>query len=264
MNQNGNSQRQNDDHSSSVVYRYPTVFSNYPQIAAAESTRHGGVSTVPFESLNLGLHTADDPLAVAENRKRFFAALGFTPLQVAVSHQVHGAKILRVEEPGFHEGYDALMTDKPQILLAVTIADCTPILVFDPVQHAVAAIHAGWKGTAAKIVCKTLEAMQRTYGTKMADCFAYVGTCIDYCDFEVDADVADHFDPEHKRWNEVKQKYFVDLKAANQTQLLDGGLSSDHIQISPFSTIGHNQDYFSHRLEKGKTGRMLATIGLRF
>ena len=134
--------------------RYPSIFSNYPQVAAAESTRHGGVSKAPFQSLNLGLHTKDDPTAVTENRKRFFAACGFTPQQVAASHQVHGSKVLQVEVPVSEEGYDALITNKKQILLTVTIADCTPILLFDPIHQAIAAVHAGWKGTAARIVQK--------------------------------------------------------------------------------------------------------------
>lgn len=246
-----------------VLLRYPTIFASYARVAAAESTRHGGVSQAPFASLNLGLHTADALEAVAENRRRFFAACGFAPDRTAGSHQVHGAEVLRVEEPGYHHGYDALITNRPHLLITVTVADCTPVLIYDPVQEAVAAVHAGWKGTIAGIVRKTLIEMQQAYGTQASDCLAYIGTCIDHCDFAVDADVADHFGAAHKSWDAEKGKFFVHLKAANRDLLLAAGMLPERIQVSPFSTFTHHQDYFSHRYEKGNTGRLLAAIGLR-
>lgn len=247
----------------SLHLRYPGIFSSFPEIAAYESTRHGGVSRAPYHSLNLGLHTSDDEQAVRENRRRFFAACGFHPQQTAGSHQVHGDAILKVEQAGYFAGYDALITSVPGILLTVTIADCTPLLLFDPVRKAIAAIHAGWKGTAAGIAAKTLAEMQKHYGTHPQDCLAYIGTCIDYCDFEVDADVADHFHKDHKKWDAELGKFFVDLKAANRVQLLQAGMQKDCISQSPYSTVTHHHDYFSHRYEGGTTGRMLVAIGLR-
>jgi YfiH family protein len=250
-------------HSEPLQLRYPSIFSGFPQLAAAESTRHGGVSEAPFDRLNLGLHTDDLPRAVAENRRRFFAACGFTPKQTAGSHQIHGAAVLEVTQAGYFAGYDALITRRPKILLTVTIADCTPVLLFDPVQNAVAAIHAGWKGTAAGIVAHTLLAMQKAFQTQPSDCLAYIGTCIDHCDFEVDADVGDHFEEVHKEWNEAAGKFLIDLKGSNRDQLIAAGIRADRIQRSPYSTVSYPSDYFSHRREKGKTGRMLAAIGLR-
>jgi hypothetical protein len=249
--------------SASLSLRYPSIFAAYPFLSAAESTRYGGVSEPPFQSLNLGLHTEDKPEAVRENRRRFLAACGFRPDQTAGSHQVHGAEVLWVQEAGYFSGYDALITTQPGLLLTVTVADCTPVLIFDPVNKAVAAIHAGWKGTVARIVQRTLQAMQENFGTAPSDCLAYIGTCIDYCDFEVDADVADHFENSHKYWDETKGKFLVDLKTANQSQLLHTGLVANKVQVSTFSTFTHHQHFFSHRYEKGKTGRMLAAIGLR-
>jgi len=242
---------------------YPSIFAGHPRLAAAESTRKGGVSKPPYDSLNLGIHTADRPGAIAENRRRFFAACGFSPDQTAGSHQRHGSEILLVEQPGYVEGYDALISNQPGILLTVTIADCTPILLFDPVTEAFAAIHAGWKGTAAGIAGKTLKALEKHFATKPSDCLAYIGTCIDHCDFEVDADVADHFTISHKKWEAGKNKFFVDLKAANKDELQRAGIPDQNIQVSPHSTYTRHQDYFSHRFEKGTTGRMLAAIGLR-
>lgn len=244
--------------------RHPAIFSAHPQLVAVESTRHGGVSQAPYHSLNLGLHTGDNSEAVTENRRRFFAACGFTPEQTAGSYQIHGDAIFEVNKPGYFNGYDALITQQSSLLLTVTVADCTPILLFDPAQKAVAAIHAGWKGTVAGIVGSTLQAMQNAFGTPAVDCLAYIGTCIDNCDFEVDADVADHFDALHKTWDPDRSKFLVDLKTSNRDQLLAAGVRKAHIEISPFSTVTQHQDYFSHRREKGKTGRMLAAIGLRF
>ena len=211
--------------------------------------------------MNVGLSTEDDPEAVEENRQIFFRNLGIQPQQVASAYQVHGDAILKVELPLRAEGYDALITNLPNVFLTVTIADCTPILIADPHTRAVAAIHAGWRGTAAGIVRKTINSLQQEYGVQPEHCFAYVGTCIDECSFEVNADVADHFESTHKRWDERSQKYFVDLKAANKAQLLNTGIPAHQIGVSPYSTVLHHADFFSYRKEKGITGRMLNVIG---
>jgi YfiH family protein len=238
----------------------PNIFKDYPELVAAQSTRHGGVSPYPFTSLNLGLHTNDDPANVLENRRKFFSKLGVDPSSVAHSHQVHGDQILVIEQAGAYQGYDALITNLPNIFCCVTIADCTPILVYDPKHRAVAAIHAGWRGTAQKIVHKTLARMQEVFETQGKDCCAYIGTCIAECSYEVGAEVAEHFDNRHKRFDTNRNKFFVDLKSANKTQLLAAGLQENQIEVSPHCTFVQNDQYFSHRKEKGKTGRMLAGI----
>ena len=243
-----------------MLYR-PAIFTPFPGLVAAQSQRHGGVSVAPYASLNLGKSTADDPAAVAENRQRFCKALGFQTSQLALSKQVHEDRIQVVDAPGQSEGFDALVTNQPGILLGVSVADCTPILVFDRKNQAVAAIHAGWKGTVAQIVAKTLTVMNEYFGTVGTDCFAYVGACIDECSFEVGEEVAAVFALDFKRFDADKGKFFVDLKKANQQQLLDFGVPTRQIEISPYSTVLHNADYFSHRKEKGLTGRMLAVVG---
>jgi polyphenol oxidase len=245
----------------SPMFRSPAIFSAFPGIVAAESTRHGGVSKAPYHSLNLGGSTQDLPENVLENNHRFFGALNVPFENVAKSHQVHGSDILVVTEPGRFEGYDALITNLAGVQLAVTVADCTPILIYDPVTGAVAAIHAGWRGTVSEIVYKTVRLMQKDYGTEPADCVAYVGTCIDECSFEVGEDVSKHFHPAYKRWDDERAKFFVDLKKSNHDLLLRAGLLPANIEISDYSTVLHNEDYFSYRRENGITGRMLATIG---
>ncbi len=240
----------------------PKIF-NAAKIITAQSTREGGVSPEPFCSLNLGLSVNDDEKNVIKNRELFFGSLGIDIQQISRSHQVHGNKVLLVNEPITTEGYDALITNKPNNFLVVSIADCTPILIHDEKQNVVAAIHAGWRGTASNIVSNTLLEMQKNYGIKGEDCKAFIGACISYSNFEVGEEVATHFSDELKRFDTQKQKWFVDLKAANKKQLTEFGILPNNIEISNYCTITNNNLFFSHRLEKGKTGRMMAVIGMR-
>ena len=244
------------------MYRRPSIFEPFSDLIVAESTRHGGVSPAPYASLNLGKSTDDAPENVAENRRRFCAGLGFLPEQLAWSKQVHGAEILLTTTPGGAEGYDALVGRTPGVVLAVSVADCTPVLVYDARQRAVAAIHAGWRGAAAGIIEKVLHGMQESFGTQGADCYAYIGTCIDECSFEVGPEVGVQFEKRFKRLDPGSGKYFVDLKNACAAQLHAFGIPMAQIEVSPYSTVLHNADYFSHRLEQGVTGRMMAVIGV--
>ena len=246
-----------------ISYRVPTVFSTFPDLIAAESTRHGGISPTPFASLNLGINTPDAQANVDENRRRFFEAIGASSAQFASSLQVHGVEILYTTEPGRYDGYDALITNQPDLLVGVTVADCVPILIYDHEHQAVAAIHAGWRGTVGGIVAKTLAAMQQRFGTLAVQCYAYVGTCIDECSFEVGPDVAEQFAENFKKPIPGSEKSYVDLKVANAQFLKDFGVPDAQISLSPFSTVANNDDYFSYRAEQGQTGRMLAVIGIK-
>lgn len=252
----------------SHLYRTPAVFSHFPKLIAAESTRHGGVSEAPFGSLNLGINTTDNSENVAENRRRFFDAIGADNYSFASSYQVHGTDVLHATEAGRFDGYDALITSQPGLLIGVTVADCVPILIYDQAHQAVAAIHAGWRGTVGGIVTKTLALMQQQFGTVAGACYAYVGTCIDECSFEVGPEVAEQFASAYIQTNSGTGKAYVDLKGANAARLIDFGIPSKQIEISPFSTVLNNDTYFSYRaavsrVENGQTGRMLAVIGLQ-
>lgn len=244
-------------------YIQPTVFQSFPNIAAAETTRHQGVSLPPFDSLNMGNYTDDNPAHITENRRLVLSDLGFSMENFCFAKQTHSDCIYLATRGGKIEGYDAIISNTKGLIIGVTVADCTPILLYDAKNQAIAAIHAGWKGTAAEIVRKTLAAMQTHFGTTAKDCYAYIGTCIAACDFEVGDEVAAQFDTPYKQYNITKQKYYIDLKKANQQQLLDFGIVPSHIQVSPHSTFSNTKDYFSHRAEKGITGRMMALIGLK-
>jgi polyphenol oxidase len=239
----------------------PNIFSAFPNLIAGQSKRTGGVSKGDFNSLNLGLNTEDAEEYVEQNRKLFFSSLGINESNLASSHQVHGNEILIAHQAQRATGYDAIITNKANLFVAVTIADCTPVLIYDKHTHVVAAIHAGWRGTASKIVERTLNEMQKNFGTNAVDCFAYIGTCISKNAFEVGNEVAEQFDNAFVQFNETKQKHYVDLKAANLQQLQGFGVPLTQIEVAETCTVINNDSYFSYRKENGKTGRMLAVIG---
>ena len=234
----------------------PSIFKHIPQLVAGVSTRHGGKSIQAYQTLNLGLHTDDHPDMVQQNLSLFCADLGISTDTLARSYQIHGDVIWETKEPGYTSGYDAIIAHAPGIFAGVGIADCCPILLADPVRKTTAAIHAGWKGTVAQIVSKTASAMI-LQGSHPADILAYIGPCISLAHFEVGDEVAEQFEFKEKRG----ARWHVDLKASNEAQLRNAGISQ--IEISEFCTIENNDLFFSHRKEKGVTGRMLAIIGFR-
>lgn len=178
----------------------------------------------------------------------------------ASSKQVHGNKVLRVNESVFAEGYDALISNKKNVFVSVSTADCVPVLIYDTCNNAVAAIHAGWRGTCAKIVNETLIAMNNNFGTKGSDCLAFIGACISEKVFEVGEDVACFFEDDVKQWNILKKKFLIDLKKENKKQLMLFGVKENNIEVSEYCTFLNNDLFYSYRKENGKTGRMFSAI----
>ncbi len=216
-----------------------------------------------FASLNLGLSSGDLPDRVLKNRELLCKAIGIEPKQVVRSNQVHGDAVLIAECGGTYDAYDAHITNRAGVFLTVSIADCTPILIYDAAHHAVAAVHAGWRGTAKSVLYKTLLKMNETFGTKGEACFAFIGACISGEHYEVGEEVATHFPTEVKRYDESKGKFLLDLKAANRTQLEAFGVPTAQIEVSPHCTYEEHDRFFSFRRSKGRTGRMFALIGLK-
>lgn len=237
----------------------PSIFQSIPGLVAGVSTRHGGLSEAPYSSLNLGIHTDDSSEIIEQNLALFCTDLGISPADLARSYQVHGDKIWVTGRAGYQSGFDALVSVQPGVFAGVGIADCTPILLADPVTRVCAAIHAGWKGTVAQIVYKTATRMIENRGSNPADILAYVGPCISYPHFEVGEEVAAQFPEDFKTAKGLK--WHVDLKAANAAQLRSLGI--EQIEIDSACTVENNADFFSHRTEKGVTGRMLALIGFQ-
>lgn len=235
------------------------LFSGFPQLLFGMSTAGGGVSRGTF-GLNLSFHVEDDPDHVRENRRLFFAALGIPEEKIAFTRQQHTTEILTVSTPGQNETCDALVTARTGIYLSISVADCTPVMLFDPVRNIVAGIHAGWRGTAGRIVEKTIERMKQGHGTHPGDLIAFIGPSAGKCCYEVGDEVAAQF-PEPCSVPAGNGKYFLDVKQANLLQLLENGVRNSNIEVNKDCSI-HNPVYHSYRRDGKWSGRMFAVIGL--
>ncbi len=232
------------------------------RVVAGFSTRHGGVSEAPFDSLNLGLSTNDDEEHVLTNRRRLFGSVGFTLDDLAIAGQVHGTAVQEVVEPGLYPGFDGLITRKRGLLLCLTAADCASVLLADVPNGIVGACHAGWRGAVGRIVIDTVARMV-TLGASPASMVAYVSPCISSHNFEVGPEVAEQFDEAFVHYLPGQERPLVDLKAAIRAQLLEGQLEASHIEIAPYCTYGEKDRFFSYRAERGKTGRLMGFVGLK-
>ena len=234
------------------------------------TTRLGGVSTGSLASLNLGMHRGDDPANVAENFRRLGAALGFSAEDLVLTRQTH-SDIVRVVTKADHQGFchreypecDALVTNTPGVSLMVFTADCTPLLLWDPVTGAVGAAHAGWRGTAQDIGGKTVAAMVKNFGCKPENIRAAIGPNIAQCHFETDGDVPaamlEAYGPEAEAFIEKRgEKYHLDLKGINALSLSRAGVR--HIEISDACTYCQCDRFWSHRASQGQRGSQGAVI----
>lgn len=246
-------------------------------VAHGFSTRLGGVSEGMWESLNLGVSRGDDPDHVRENYRRFFAAAGAVPGKIAMTNQVHGGVVRTVTtadvraDPYDRVDYEAdgLMTDLPGVALMVYAADCIPILFYDPVRRVVAAVHAGWRGTAAGIATAAVGRMEDVYGSSRADIMAAIGPGIGPDCFETHEDVPNAMTAalstavlQHIKIKE-NGKFAVDLKAINAMRLEQAGLAPEHIAVSDVCSCCRSELFWSHRKLGTNRGSMAAVIQLR-
>jgi polyphenol oxidase len=268
------------------------------------SARKGGASR-PVASqnacdhaLNLGFTEWDSPDAVEANRRAFQHALGAEKMTLVTLRQIHSDVIHVVTAaPENTLAGDALVTSTPGLLLAVQTADCVPILLADTKHRAVAAVHAGWRGAAARIVAKAIGRMSMEFGTEPLDIVAALGPCIAQCSYEVGPDVAAAFAgqfAEARKWFDVPRgmnpeqfvageepnplkwlnmtppghdppppRVCLDLIAANHWQLRDAGVPDSAISASGLCTFCRDDLFFSYRREGARAGRMLSAIGIR-
>ena len=263
-----------------VRHGVPFFFCDHPAWSGAAhgfSSRQGGVSPAPFDSLNLGANRGDTPERVEENFRRFCAAVGSTPETVVKNHQVHG-KVVRIitspeeavplSQPGTFPA-DALVTDVPGICLTVFSADCIPVLLYDPVRRVVGAAHAGWRGTAAGAAYELARVMREDYGCAPENLLAAIGPGISPCCFETHADVPDGLRSGLGSAAEPfirplpgGEKFRVDLKGANARWLQEAGLSPDHIAVSSLCTACRPDLFWSHRKMGEARGAQVAVICL--
>jgi hypothetical protein len=267
------------------------AFTKLPWLIHGFSTRPGGVSPLQDQKvLNLGFTDWDARENVLENRRRFQTAGGAPDLPLITLKQFH-SDVIHVFDTAPSEPCkgDASITNRPGLLLAVQTADCVPILLVDPKKRAVAAIHAGWRGTLARIVTKTIGLMQMHYATKPSDLLAAIGPSIGPCCYEVGTEVATQFlsqfpdapgyfdefrtgdEPNPIQWLNMMppghqpppKGVLLDLRKANRSQLLAAGLRPQNIHTSDLCTACRPDLLFSYRKEGPHTGRLMSVIGLR-
>lgn len=242
---------------------------NLPGLVHGVFTRHGGVSAKPWASLNMGGYLGDPLENTYRNRVLAFQSLGRDPESVFDVWQVHSADVICTDTPrprgAEHQKADAILTDNPKITLFMRFADCVPILFYDPVQRVTGIAHAGWQGTVKRVVSATVDRMIRQYGSSPADIRAGIGPSIAAHHYEVGPEVvqrvretfggeADAFLPS------FNGSTHFDLWAANRFLLEQSGV--EQIEISGLCTACHTDDWYSHRAEKGLTGRFGALIAL--
>lgn len=260
------------------------LFSKTNLVEHGFTTRLGGVSLGPYASMNLGLSRKDDPAAVRENYRRAALALHRKPEDIVLSYQTHTSNIRKVTEADRGKGFsqerdykdiDGLMTDVPGLLLVTLHADCTPVFFLDPEHPAIGLAHAGWRGTAGQICAKMVAKMKEAYGSNPASLLVVIGPSICGDCYEVGEDVAavfrDTFGADVCRQQDIlrlgglqgeKDKYRLNMWAANVWQLKEAGVDPSHICVSGICTCENSAFFFSHRAvrggERGNLGAFLS------
>ncbi|MDP4173142.1 MAG: peptidoglycan editing factor PgeF [Bacteroidota bacterium] len=237
------------------------IFRQFPRVIFGISTKKGDTKSIPPFFFNLSLSVGDDPGIVKNNRKNFFKALGLSERSVVLQKQTHSDICTFVNKAGLIGESDAMITDKRHLGLAVSVADCTPIFLFDKKNKAIAAIHSGWRGTKKKIVFKTLKMLQENFNSKAEDIYAYIGPSIGQMNYEVGREVYEQFDPIYS----IKRgdKFLLNVKRINYDMLINFGIPKKQIQLSKLCTYEQSDILHSFRRDGAASGRHLGIIALR-
>ena len=260
-------------------------------VVAFTTTRQGGVSEGNYATFNINHYCGDDEKAISINRSALCNLLHITDEQLVYPHQTHQTEVRAItpsfyeltndERNSFLEGVDAVMTDLPGVCIGVSTADCIPVLLYDEAHRAMAAVHAGWRGTVARIVVKTVRKMEEIYHTHPQQLHAVIGPGISLRNFEVGDEVYNAFREADFPMDKIAQRYPVsasiedrkrsddlmrwhlDLPECNRLQLIDCGLEKEQIQLSGICTYDRCDEYFSARRLGINSGRIFSGILLK-
>jgi hypothetical protein len=255
-------------HGSLEYYQFE-IFEGFPLIQGV-FTRRGGVSPPPWDSLNIGGTVGDQAGRVAENKRRLLDALGVEPRSTYEVWQVHSARVVKADSPldslqNIHKA-DAVISDQPELILLMRFADCVPIYLYDPVQRAVGLVHAGWQGTVKRAAGAAVRAMEQHFGSAPQELLAGIGPSIGPDHYQVGDEVYEAF---RTSFGSRADELFVDqgglvkldLWEANQLDLQQAGVNQ--VEVGRICTACHLDEWYSHRAERGKTGRFGAVFGLK-
>lgn len=257
---------------SSIIQHNGLRYFQFDSLSAKHAifTRHGGTSPNPWDSLNVGGTVGDDLARVRRNRILSFEAMGCAPESIFDVWQVHSADAVCARAPRpVDESYrqaDIILTDRPEVTLFMRFADCVPIMLHDPRKGVIGLSHAGWMGTLRNVAAATIEAMQKNYGSNPADIIAGIGPSIGPDHYEIGADVILQVMQKFGDESELilkshNGKIHFNLWETNRMLLERAGV--EQIEISGLCTACNTQDWYSHRAEKGRTGRFGALIALQ-
>jgi YfiH family protein len=245
-------------------------FDLWPSLKHGVFTRHGGFSQPPWDSLNMGGNVGDDPRAVRQNHEKMYAVLKVQDSRACTVWQVHSADVIIANGPVRGRRWlalaDGMVTDRPDTPLSMRFADCAPLLFYDPAQGVIAIAHAGWRGTVQGVGANVVRLMVQSYGCRPGNIQAGIGPSISPQRYqvgeEVVAAVRDYFGTTDKLIRRDKQDgtAYLDLWEANRLDLLQAGV--EQIEVAGICTYEHSADFYSHRAEKGHTGRFGAVIAL--
>lgn len=249
----------------------------YSNISHFVTTRRGGYSEGAYASFNCSPFHGDDVEHIRKNQQLLCEALLQMPKELVIPYQIHGTKSLVIDSTFLSaspeqkqvllHGIDAVMTSEPGCFVCISTADCVPILLYDKKNEAVAAVHAGWRGTVGYIVGYALERMQAVWGTDGTDVIACIGPSISMESFEVGDEVYESFRengfdmPRISNHHAETGKWHLDLWEANRLQLLDFGVPCRQIEVAGICTYIHQEEFFSARRLGIKSGRILSGIG---
>jgi len=237
-----------------------SLLARFPEIVFGFSTKKGGDENPPYY-FNLSLSVGDDENKVIENRRKFYKSLGLQLDQIAFQKQVHSGIITYIDKPGFSCESDAMITDKPGIGLAISVADCTPVFIYDSKQKIIAAIHSGWRGTIHRIVENTVFKLKSEFNSHPKYLNCYIGPSISQPNYEVGPEVAEQFDERYLM--PVNGKFLLDVRTANQDMLIESGIPANQIQVSNLCTYANSTILHSYRKDGQISGRAYGVIALK-
>ncbi len=238
----------------------PFIFNQFPEIIFGFSTKCGSDSEPPYH-FNLSYSVGDNKDKVDKNRRMFFNELGLNEKMIGFQKQVHEDKINYVETYGSCGESDALITQKKNMGLAISSADCPAIFIYDPIIKLIAAVHSGWKGTGKQILRKTLKRLSDEFSCNPSDLICYIGPSISQKNYEVGEEVAKKFDEQFILTKE--SKYYLDLAGAIFKMLVNEGVKEKNIQVSKLCSFEYYNLLHSYRRDGEKSGRALGVIALR-